>query len=142
MDISAKYQFLLSVLSICVGEFPLPCFSQKQHFVGKGDSKGERRFLCPGVFSGDTHSLLTGRIQRNQRFRGTRFSEGKSSVLYLCGADGSRNCSHPGKCGYQLRYSDGKGFPLRGSISGRKRLAGGADMHCLRRCEIFSEFTF
>ena len=54
------------------------------HFVGKGDSKGERRFLCPGVFRGDTHSLLTGRIQRNQRFRGTRFSVGKSSMLYLC----------------------------------------------------------
>ena len=26
---------------------------------------------------------------------GTRFSVGKSSVLYLCGADGSRNCSTP-----------------------------------------------
>ena len=26
---------------------------------------------------------------------GTRLSLGKSSVLYLCGADGSRNCSTP-----------------------------------------------
>ena len=29
-------------------------------------------------------SPLTGRIQRNRRFRGTRFSAGKSSMLYLC----------------------------------------------------------
>ena len=29
-------------------------------------------------------SPLTGRIQRNRWFRGTRFSVGKSSVLYLC----------------------------------------------------------
>ena len=62
---------------------------------------------------------------------GTRFSVGKSSVLYLCGADGSRNCSTPRKVWLQLRRSGGKGCPLRGSISDRKRLAGGADMHCL-----------
>ena len=62
---------------------------------------------------------------------GTRFSVGKSSVLYLCGADGSRNCSTPRKVWLQLRRSGGKGCPLRGSISNRKRLAGGADMHCL-----------
>lgn len=74
---------------------------------------------------------MTGRIQRNRRFRGTRFSVGKSSVLYLCGADGSRNCSTPRKVWLQLRRSGGKGCPLRGSISDRKRLAGGADMHCL-----------
>ena len=62
---------------------------------------------------------------------GTRFSVGKSSVLYLCGADGSRNCSTPRKVWLQLRRSGGKGCPLRGSISDRKRLAGGASMHCL-----------
>ena len=62
---------------------------------------------------------------------GTRFSVGKSSVLYLCGADGSRKCSTPRKVWLQLRRSGGKGCPLRGSISDRKRLAGGADMHCL-----------
>ena len=56
---------------------------------------------------------------------------GKSSVLYLCGADSSRNCSTPRKVWLQLRRSGGKGCPLRGSISDRKRLAGGADMHCL-----------
>ena len=62
---------------------------------------------------------------------GTRLSHGKSSVLYLCGADGSRNCSTPRKVWLQLRHSGGKGCPLRGSISDRKRLVGGADMHCL-----------
>ena len=62
---------------------------------------------------------------------GTRFSVGKSSVLYLCGADGSRNCSTPCKVWLQLRRSGGKGCPLRGSISDRKRLAGGAGKHCL-----------
>ena len=62
---------------------------------------------------------------------GTRLSPGKSSVLYLCGADSSRNCSTPRKVWLQLRRSGGKGCPLRGSISDRKRLVGGADMHCL-----------
>ena len=62
---------------------------------------------------------------------GTRFSAGKSSVLYLCGADDSRNCSIPRKVWLQLRRSDGKGCPLWGSMSDRKRLAGGAGMHCL-----------
>lgn len=56
---------------------------------------------------------------------------GKSSVLYLCGADGSRNCSTPRKVWLQLRRSGGKGCPMRGSISDRKRLAGGAGKHCL-----------
>ena len=56
---------------------------------------------------------------------------GKSSVLYLCGADGSRNCSTPRKVWLQLRRSGGKGCSLRGSISDRKRLAGGAGKHCL-----------
>ena len=74
---------------------------------------------------------MTGRIQRNRRFRGTRLSLGKSSVLYLCGADGSRNCSTPRKVWLQLRRSGGKGCPLRGSISARKRLADGAGKHCL-----------
>lgn len=62
---------------------------------------------------------------------GTRLSHGKSSVLYLCGADGSRNCSTPRKVWLQLRHSGGKGCPLRGSISARKRLADGAGKHCL-----------
>ena len=62
---------------------------------------------------------------------GTRFSVGKSSVLYLCGADGSRNCSTPRKVWLQLRRSGGKGCPFWGSISDRKKLVGGADMHCL-----------
>ena len=62
---------------------------------------------------------------------GTRFSAGKSSVLYLCGADDSRNCSTPCKVWLQLRRSGGKGCPLRGGMSDRKRMAGGADMHCL-----------
>ena len=52
---------------------------------------------------------------------GTRLSLGKSSVLYLCGADGSRNCSTPWKVRLQLRRSGGKGCPLRGSISDRKK---------------------
>ena len=56
---------------------------------------------------------------------------GKSSVLYLCGADGSRNCNTPWKVRLQLRRSGGKGCPFWGSISDRKRLVGGADMHCL-----------
>ena len=55
----------------------------------------------------------------------------KSSVLYLCGADYSRNCCTPRKVRLQLRRSGGKGCPLRGSINDRKRLAGGAGMHCL-----------
>ena len=63
---------------------------------------------------------------------GTRFSVGKSSVLlYLCGADGSRSFSTPRKVWLQLRRSGGKGCPMRGSISDRKKLAGGADIHCL-----------
>ena len=76
-------------------------------------------------------SPLTGRIQRNRWFRGTRFSVGKSSVLYLCGADGSRNRSTPRKVWLQLRRSGGKGCPLRGGMSDKKRLAGGAGKHCL-----------
>ena len=39
--------------------------------------------------------------------------------------------AQPRKVWLQLRRSGGKGCPLRGSISDRKRLAGGADMHCL-----------
>ena len=52
-------------------------------------------------------------------------------TLYLCGADGSRNCSTPWKVRLQLRRSGGKGCPFWGSISDRKKLVGGADMHCL-----------
>ena len=64
---------------------------------------------------------------------GTRLSLGKSSVLYLCGADGSRKCSTPPNVWLQLRCSGGKGCPLRCSISDRKRMAGGAGKHCLCR---------
>ena len=64
---------------------------------------------------------MTGRIQRNRRFRGTRLSPGKSSVLYLCRADGSRSCITPRKVWLQLRRSGGKGCPLRGSVSDRKK---------------------
>ena len=67
---------------------------------------------------------------------GTRFSVGKSSVLYLCGADGSRNCSTPRKVWLQLRRSGGKGCPLRGSISDRKRLAGGAASTVCQPCHL------
>ena len=62
---------------------------------------------------------------------GTRLSLGKSSVLYLCGADDRRSCSTPRKVWLQLRRSVGKGCPMSGSISDRKRLAGGAGKHCL-----------
>ena len=61
---------------------------------------------------------------------------GKSSVLYLCGADGSRNCSTPRKVWLQLRRSGGKGCPLRGSISDRKRLAGGAASTVCQPCHL------
>ena len=67
---------------------------------------------------------------------GTRLSPGKSSVLYLCGADGSRNCSTPWKVRLQLRRSGGKGCPLRGSISDRKRLAGGAASTVCQPCHL------
>lgn len=67
---------------------------------------------------------------------GTRLSVGKSSVLYLCGADGSRNCSTPRKVWLQLRRSGGKGCPLRGSISDRKRLAGGAASTVCQPCHL------
>ena len=67
---------------------------------------------------------------------GTRLSHGKSSVLYLCGADGSRNCSTPRKVWLQLRRSGGKGCPLRGSISDRKRLAGGAASTVCQPCHL------
>ena len=46
---------------------------------------------------------------------------GKSSVLYLCRADGSRSCITPRKVWLQLRRSGGKGCPLRGSVSDRKK---------------------
>ena len=98
--------------------------------LARGFQKGTAFSFVWGIQRGWC-SPLTGRIQRNRRFRGTRFSVGKASVLYLCGADGSRNCSTPRKVWLQLRRSGGKGCPLRGSISDRKRLAGGAGKHCL-----------
>ena len=39
--------------------------------------------------------------------------------------------ARPGKCGYSCGVLAGKVAPLRGSISDRKRLAGGASEHCL-----------
>ena len=40
------------------------------------------------------------------------FPLGKSSVLYLSGADGSRKCVvHPGKCGYSCGVLAGKVAP-------------------------------
>ena len=51
--------------------------------IGSGISKGNSVSFVWGVQRG-LRSPLTGRIQRNRRFRGTRFSAGKSSVLYLC----------------------------------------------------------
>ena len=67
---------------------------------------------------------------------GTRLSPGKSGVLYLCGADGSRNCRTLRKVWLQLRCSGGKGCPLRGSISDRKRLAGGAASTVCQPCHL------
>ena len=55
---------------------------------------------------------------------GTRFSSGKSCVLYLCGADDSRKYSTPRKVWLQLRRSVGKGWILRGCMNDRERLAG------------------
>lgn len=39
--------------------------------------------------------------------------------------------AHPEKCGHSCGVLAGKVAPLRGSISDRKRLAGGAGKHCL-----------
>ena len=41
------------------------------------------------------------------------------------------NVAYLGKCGYSCAVLAEKVAPLRGSISDRKRLAGGADMHCM-----------
>ena len=43
----------------------------------------------------------------------------------------AKTVAHPRKVWLQLRRSGGKGCPMRGSTSDRKRLAGGAGMHCL-----------
>ena len=53
---------------------------------------------------------------------------GKSSVLYLCGADGSRSCSTPRRVWLQLRRSGGKGCPLVGQHKRQKKGQGGADI--------------
>ena len=57
---------------------------------------------------------------------GTRFSVGKSSVLYLCEADGRRSCSTPRKVWLQLRRSGGKGQYERQKKAGRW-----CSMYCL-----------
>ena len=44
----------------------------------------------------EARGFVVGGFQRRATpSLGTRFSVGKSSVLYLCGADGSRKCSTP-----------------------------------------------
>ncbi len=98
--------------------------------VGKGIPKGNSVLLCLGCSEGIEFPFDRKNPKKPAVSWHTTFP-GKSSVLYLCGADGSRNCSTPRKVWLQLRRSGGKGCPLRGSISDRKRLAGGAGKHCL-----------
>ena len=98
--------------------------------VGKGSLKGNSVLLCLGCSEGIEFPFDRKNPKKPAVSWHTTFL-GKSSVLYLCGADGSRNCSTPRKVRLQLRRSGGKGCPLRGSISDRKRLAGGAGKHCL-----------
>ncbi len=102
----------------------------EQHPCWQGDSKGNSVLLCLGCSEGIVFPFDRKNPKKPAVSWHTTFL-GKSSVLYLCGADSSRNCSTPRKVWLQLRRSGGKGCPLRGSISDRKRLAGGADMHCL-----------
>ena len=98
--------------------------------VGKGILKGNRVLLCLGCSEGIEFPFDRKNPKKPAVSWHTTFL-GKSSVLYLYGADGSRNCSTPRKVRLQLRRSGGKGCPLQGSISDRKRLAGGAGKHCL-----------
>ena len=97
---------------------------------GKGILKGNSVLLCLGCSEGIEFPFDRKNPKKPAVSWHTTFL-GKSSVLYLCGADGSRKCSTPRKVWLQLRRSGGKGCPFWGSISDRKRLVGGADMHCL-----------
>ena len=98
--------------------------------IDKGISKGNSVSLCLGCSEGIEFPFDRKNPKKPAVSWHTTFP-GKSSVLYLCGADGSRNCSTPRKVWLQLRRSGGKGCPLRGGMSDRKRMAGGANMHCL-----------
>lgn len=98
--------------------------------VGKRISKGNGVSLCLGCSEGIVFPFDRKNPKKPAVSWHTTFPR-KSSVLYLCGADGSRNCSTPRKVWLQLRRSGGKGCPLRGGMSDRKKLAGGVNMHCL-----------
>ena len=65
----------------------------------------------------------------------TTFPE-KSSVLYLCGADRSRNCSTPWKVRLQLRRSGGKGCSMRGRISDKKGWQAGRICTVCQPCHL------
>ena len=88
--------------------------------VGKGILKGNRVLFCLGCSEGIEFPFDRKNPKKPAVSWHTTFL-GKSSVLYLYGADGSRNCSTPWKVRLQLRRSGGKGCPLRGSISDRKK---------------------
>ena len=122
MQPAVKGNCLLIALGHPIGASSIP--------VDKGIPKGNRVLLCLGCSEGIVFPFDRKNPKKPAVSWHTTFL-GKSSVLYLCGADSSRNCSTPRKVWLQLRRSGGKGCPLRGSISDRKRLAGGADMHCL-----------
>ena len=92
----------------------------EQHPCWQGDSKGNSILLCLGCSEGIEFPFDRKNPKKPAVSWHTTFP-GKSSVLYLCGADGSRNCSTPWKVRLQLRRSGGKGCPLRGSISDRKK---------------------
>ena len=100
-----------------------------------GISKGNSVLLCLGCSEGIEFPFDRKNPKKPAVSWHTTFL-GKSSVLYLCGADGSRNCSTPRKVWLQLRRSGGKGCPLRGSISDRKRLAGGAASTVCQPCHL------
>ena len=85
-----------------------------------GIPKGNSVLLCLGCSEGIVFPFDWKNPKKPAVSWHTTFPR-KSSVLYLCGADGSRNCSTPRKVWLQLRRSGGKGCPLRGSISDRKK---------------------
>ena len=95
-----------------------------------GIPKGNSVLLCLGCSEGIVFPFDWKNPKKPAVSWHTTFPR-KSSVLYLCGADGSRKCSTPRKVWLQLRRFGGKGCPFWGSISDRKKLVGGADMHCL-----------
>ncbi len=75
--------------------------------VGKGISKGNSVLLCLGCSEGMS-SPLTGRIQRNRRFRGTRLSS-ESLVCYTFVEQMAAGIvTHPGKCSHSCGILTGK----------------------------------